>query len=179
MIALRRHERDGQFPSDKGILHRALSAGRLLGVLQKQICQPISGLGLDDALIVATGSSIVRLKIPSSFEQSSVEMRWMRRSAGRADRPDCGRMAVELQAVASPRLETMLGRAQGELMNVLTSVDIESLADTRRVSDSKRYRPSATRSDTAWQAERGGEQSSSSRLDAQGQPVALGLLWTA
>jgi hypothetical protein len=44
---------------------------------------------------------------------------------------DCGQIAVELQAVTGPRLENMLGTTRDELVGLLASIDLESVADAR------------------------------------------------
>ena len=133
VIALLRVERDGAFPSAKELarLERA-PAGVLFGELQKldlpadldqRIADAIDRRNrvihrpIEDPEIVRAivgGESID----PVTERVQQVAL-------------DCGKIAVELQAVVGPRLEKMLGKTQTELMAIVAEADLESIGDAR------------------------------------------------
>lgn len=133
VIALLCAERDGEFPSPKklaqlehapaGALFRELKTLDLPADLDRRIADAIDRRNrvihraVEDPEIVRAivgGESID--PVVKRVQQTAI---------------DCGQIAVELQAVASPRLEKMLGKTQNELLALLAAVNLETVGDVR------------------------------------------------
>ena len=133
VIASLRAERDGQFPSSKELSRlESASAGQLLEVLKT--------LDLPDDLAARIAGTIDRRNaiIHRPIEDPEVVQAVVKGEnvdavVTRVEQValDCGQIAVELQAVTGPRLENMLGTTRDELVGLLASIDLESVADAR------------------------------------------------
>jgi hypothetical protein len=133
LVVQLRDDREGQFPAEEEFAYlEEASAGKRLGLLRKLDIPPDLEARIDDAIgrrnrIIhhmfecpeIVGAIISGEGIDAAVEQ--VEQVAL----------DCGKIGVELYAVAGPRLEAKVGKTPAELVEMLGSVKLEAVEDPR------------------------------------------------
>jgi hypothetical protein len=134
LVVQLRDDREGRFPAEEEFAYlEEASAGKRLGLLRKLDIPSDLEARIDDAIgrrnrIIhhmfecpeIVGAVISGEGIDAAVEQ--IEQVAL----------DCGKIGVELYAVAGPRLETKVGKTAAELVQMLGSVELESVEDPRR-----------------------------------------------
>ncbi len=133
LVVQLRDDRESQFPAEEEFAYlEEASAGKRLGLLRKLDIPPDLEARIDDAIgrrnrIIhhmfecpeIVGAIISGEGIDAAVEQ--VEQVAL----------DCGKIGVELYAVAGPRLEAKVGKTPAELVEMLGSVKLEAVEDPR------------------------------------------------
>lgn len=131
LVVQLRDDREGEFPTEKEFAYlEEASAGKRLGLLRKLDIPSDLEARIDDAIdrrnrIIhhmfecpeIVGAVISGKGIDAAVEQ--IEQVAL----------DCGKLGVELYAVAGPQFEAKVGKTPAELVEILGSVELDSVED--------------------------------------------------
>jgi hypothetical protein len=133
MVLQLRGDRDGQLPSQEEFAYlEEASAGRRLGLLRELDIPADLEARIDDVIerrnrIVHHIFETPEIVVPAlTGEGIEAAVKHVEQVA-----LDCGTIGVELYAVAGPALEAKLGKGPVELIEILGSIDVDSIEDSR------------------------------------------------